>query len=320
MRRSRQNIRRRRKRSGCLPIILISLFVLLLGGTFYVWRAYSSIRDSLDSVYSEKPAEQQMKREQQVQIVDGKKQPFSVLLLGIDTGEYGREGGGRSDVMLVATVNADTKRVTITSIPRDTRTEIVGYGMEDKINHAYAFGGSAMSVNSVQNLLDIPIDYTFTIDMGGFEKVIDAVGGVYITPSSTFNIDGYQFYEGQTMHMDGFTALQYVRFRSDGEGDYGRQKRQRELITAIVKAMVDAETLVSYDAILESLEGVVTMDMTFDEISSVIRNYSSAANNIENYQLSGTGTTIDGVYYDIPDAASIEEISTRIKKELELTQ
>ena len=106
---------------------------------------------------------------------------FSVLLLGIDNGAYGRGTEvGRSDTMLVVTVNEKLGKTTIVSIPRDSYTEIIGYGTNDKINHAYAFGQESMSINSVQNMLNIPIDYYVTVDMGGLMGLVDAVGGLDI--------------------------------------------------------------------------------------------------------------------------------------------
>lgn len=308
--------RRRRRKRGCLPIFAGLIFILLVGGGIYAFNVYQSIRRTVQEIHTERPAEQIVKRQEQVEVK--KNEPFSILILGIDTGEYGRDEQGRSDVMLVATVNKQNERVTLTSIPRDTRTEIVGYGMADKINHAYAFGGVAMSVNTVQDLLDIPIDYTVTIDMGGFEKLIDAVGGIYITPFSSFEQEGYHFVEGQSTYMDGATALQYSRFRFDDDGDYGRQERHRQVLTAMIKSMTNPSVLVRYDSILRSLEDVITTDLTFDDMSAIVNDYRGAAKNVETYQLSGTGDTIDGVYYDIPDSSSIKEISTRIKKELNL--
>ncbi|MCW6665017.1 LCP family protein [Aerococcaceae bacterium NML191219] len=316
--RSARKRRKRRKKRGFLPFVVGLLLLIILGTGIYVYSVYRNLQETAQDLHSSRPAEQIAKRSESVEVTQ-KHQPFSVLLLGIDTGEFDRgDEGGRSDVMIVATINKQNKRVTFTSIPRDTRTEIVGYGIEDKINHAYAFGGVAMSVNSVQNLLDIPIDYTVTIDMGGFEKIIDAVGGITVTPFSTFNQEGYQFYEGQPVHMDGVTALQYSRFRFDDDGDYGRQERQRQIITALIKSLASPDTLFSYGNILDSLQGVITTDMTFNEITSVVQNYHQAAQNIETLQLSGSGTTIDGVYYDIPDPSSLREVSNRIKSELEI--
>ena len=84
------------------------------------------------------------------------------------------------------TVNPTEQSTTIVSIPRDTYTEIIGHNTRDKINHAYAFGGTEMAVASIESLLDIPIDYIATINMEGFENIVDAVGGISIVNELDF--------------------------------------------------------------------------------------------------------------------------------------
>lgn len=129
----------------------------------------------------------------------GSKEPFSVLMLGVDE----RDGdSGRSDTMIVLTVNPDKKSVKMLSIPRDTRTEIVGHGTTDKINHAYAFGGVAMSMDTVENFLDIPIDYFMQINMEGFKDIVDSVGGVTVDNDLDFTYEGVHFAKGRLIWME----------------------------------------------------------------------------------------------------------------------
>ena len=126
------------------------------------------------------------KREDPVVFKDA--EPFSMLVLGVDE----REGDkGRSDTMIVMTVNPETKSTKMVSIPRDTYTEIVGQGFNDKINHAYAFGGIEMSMDTVENLLDIPIDYVVQVNMDSFKDIVDAVGGISINNTLDFKVDNH---------------------------------------------------------------------------------------------------------------------------------
>ena len=116
-----------------------------------------------------------------------------MLLLGVDA----RPGDiGRSDTMIVMTVNPDLNSTKMVSIPRDTRTLIVGKGFEDKINHAYAFGGAKMSIETVEEFLDIPIDYYVKVNMDGFEDIVNAVGGVTVDNRITFSREGHDFPRG----------------------------------------------------------------------------------------------------------------------------
>src|SRR5690606_27392907 len=131
---------------------------------------------------------------------------------------------------IVLTVNPNKESIQMVSIPRDTRTEIIGKGFEDKINHAYAFGGMEMAIDTVENFLDIPIDYYVQVNMEGFKDLIDAVGGVTVENDLAFTQDGYHFPEG-TITLYGDEALAFVRMRkNDPRGEFGRQLRQRQII------------------------------------------------------------------------------------------
>lgn len=157
--------------------------------------------------------------------------------------------------MMVKTVNPKTNQTKIVSIPRDTYTEIIGRGTMDKINHAYAFGGVSMSVNTVQNLLDIPIDYYVEVNMQGVKDIVDALDRVQVSPPISFNYDGYSFVQGQPTTLDGNAALAYSRMRyEDPNGDYGRQARQRQIIVAAMNKVASLSTIMNYQGVLGALE------------------------------------------------------------------
>ena len=245
---------------------------------------------------------------------------FSVLLLGIDNGAYGRGTEvGRSDTMLVVTVNEKLGKTTIVSIPRDSYTEIVGYGTNDKINHAYAFGQEKMSINSVQNMLNIPIDYYVTVDMGGLMGLVDAVGGLDITPVLTFTYEGESFTEGVDRHVDGEAALRYARMRyDDPEGDMGRQKRQQYVIQKLVEKLLNITSVTRYEEILKTLENSVRTNFTLDKLLSVKNNYPKALKNFESDKISGSGTMIAGIYYFVVPEDERLRISNLLRENLEL--
>ena len=245
---------------------------------------------------------------------------FSVLLLGIDNGAYGRGTEvGRSDTMLVVTVNEKLGKTTIVSIPRDSYTEIVGYGTNDKINHAYAFGQEKMSINSVQNMLNIPIDYYVTVDMGGLMGLVDAVGGLDITPVLTFTYEGESFTEGVDRHVDGEAALRYARMRyDDPEGDMGRQKRQQYVIQKLVEKLLNITSITRYEEILKTLENSVRTNFTLDKLLSVKNNYPKALKNFESDKISGSGTMIGGIYYFVVPEDERLRISNLLRENLEL--
>ena len=247
---------------------------------------------------------------------------FSVLLLGIDNGAYGRGTEvGRSDTMLVVTVNEKLGKTTIISIPRDSYTEIIGYGTNDKINHAYAFGQESMSINSVQNMLNIPIDYYVTVDMGGLMGLVDAVGGLDITPILTFTYEGESFTEGEFRHVDGEAALRYARMRyDDPEGDMGRQKRQQYVIQKLVEKLLNITSVTRYEEILKTLENSVRTNFTLDKLLSIKNNYPKALKNFESDKISGSGTMIGGVYYFVVPEEERLRISNVLRESLDLSK
>lgn len=244
-------------------------------------------------------------------------QPISVLLLGVDTQSFDRVENGRSDVLMVATINPKTKKVTITSIPRDTYTEIVGKGFLDKINHAYAFGGAQMAMDTVNHLLQINLNHYIAVNMAGLEQIIDAVGGVEVIPPTSFTIEGYVFNEGEVTMVDGAKALAYSRERYTSGGDYGRQERQRELIQKIVKKMTSVNSLFNLQKIMTIMNHNIETDLTVIELMHLFTIYRDRLENFELYQLTGYGEMIDGVYYDIPDPETLLVTIQRLQEELE---
>lgn len=303
-----------KKRHGCLKFLLV-VIVLLLAGGFWV---YSKVKDSVDQTYENTSSEvdpHDSRKNKKISLKRG--DAFSVLLLGVDTGEYGRVEKGRSDSMMLMTLNPKENQTVITSIPRDSLVPIIGHGTEDKINHAYAFGGPAMSINTVQSFLDVPVDYYVAVNMAGIEQIVDAVNGITITPRTTFTQGDYTFYEGEKMHMNGSMALEYSRMRKD-DGDYARQQRQREVVQAIMDRLISIDGITNYQSVLKTMENNVKTNMSFDEMIEVSLNYRKAAEHIENDQLQGEGTMIDGIYYEVYSDEEISRVSHAIKTQLNI--
>ena len=299
------------KRKKWIIFIIILAIILLTSIGLYIRarlaKTESTIHQKVETVNL---------RDKEIQDTDS----FSVLLLGIDNGAYGRGTEvGRSDTMLIVTVNEKLGKTTIVSIPRDSYTEIIGYGTNDKINHAYAFGKETMSINSVQNMLNIPIDYYVTVDMGGLIGLVDAVGGLDITPILTFTYEDESFTEGVDRHVDGEAALRYARMRyDDPEGDMGRQKRQQYVIQKLLEKLLNITSVTRYEEILKTLEKSVRTNFTIDKLLSIKNNYSNALANFESDTISGSGTMIGGIYYFVVPEEEKIRISNVLRESLEL--
>ncbi|MEE5988789.1 LCP family protein [Ligilactobacillus equi] len=305
------------KRKKIFRILLTVVLVIFYAAGIYLYHAISDVQNTLDNTFTATD----LKKLRNVSAVLKQGKPISILLLGTDTGDLGRTDKGRTDTMMIATINPQSKRVTLTSIPRDLKVKINDSGEPySKINSAYTFSGVSGAVDTVQDTLHIPIDYYILVNMGGLKKLVNAVGGVTITPLLTFKYEDADVVEGKTVHMNGKQALAYARMRyDDPRGDYGRQDRQRQVIRAIVKKGTKLTTLsTQYDDILETMEKNMQTDLSYDDILTLISKYKSAAGEIKSYTLHGQDTYLGGVSYQVATAKEKERISKLIRKELGL--
>lgn len=301
----------KKKKKKWLRVTGIVLLVLLIGIGVYAYSVYNSLTNAVETMHH--PVDRKSeKRTEEVSLQN--KQPFSVLLLGVDEREGDR---GRSDTMIVLSVNPKLNSVKMLSIPRDTRVEIIGKGTQDKINHAYAFGSEEMAMNTVENFLDIPIDYFVKVNMEGFKDIVDAVGGITVDNDLNFSYGGYHFPKGEVT-LNGKKALAYTRMRKeDPRGDFGRQIRQRQIIQGVIKEGASLSSLTNYGDIFTALGNNVKTNLTFDQMVSIQKNYKSAGNNIDQMTIKGNGTKINGIYYYIVPNDEKQRIQTELKTQLE---
>ncbi|MEQ7039394.1 LCP family protein [Enterococcus hirae] len=291
-------------------IVALTLIVIGVGAKVYFDLSHS-VQKTYESVDRQKDGNETEKVDLQ------KQEPFSVLLLGIDTGDLGRTEVGRSDTMMVATVSPDNKKTTIVSIARDTYVDIVGRGTQDKINHAYAFGGAGMSMDTVENYLDIPINHYVAINMKGLKELVDAVGGIEVANDQKFTQDKYTFDYGK-ITLDGNQALSYSRMRhEDPRGDYGRQERQRQIVAGVAKKLFSLDGVTKYREVLDAMESNVKTDMSFDDMKKIALDYRDAFSNIEQDQLQGEGFMQDGVSYQRVSEDELTRVQDKLKSQLE---
>ncbi len=292
---------------------IIGIIVIGVGG--YAFYLYDSVEKTVASIHQPIDRSKSEKRTEQVVIED--REPISILLMGVDARPGDR---GRSDSLIVITVNPDDKSMKMVSIPRDTRTEIIGKGVNDKINHAYAFGGPEMTINTVENFLDIPIDYYVQVNMESFKDIVDAVGGVTVTNDFEFTYDKKKFEKGD-IYLDGASALLFSRMRyEDPRGDFGRQERQRKIIQAVINKGASFTSLTKFDDILDIIGKNIQTNLTFDEMYDIQKNYKEARLNLEQSMINGNGTKIDGIYYYIVPEEERSTLSSMLKEHLGMTE
>lgn len=299
-------------------IIFGIVAVLVIGIVGVGAKLYMDLSGSIQKTYESVERDQDNEARKTPLDLD-KQEAFTVLLLGIDTGDLGRTDQGRSDALMVATVNPNDGQTTVVSIPRDTYVEIVGRGTDDKINHAYAFGGAAMSMDTVQKYLDIPIDHYVAMNMAGIKELVDAVGGIDVNNDLKFEKDDYTFDIGK-IHLDGDQALSYTRMRyDDPSGDYGRQGRQRNIVAAVAKKALSLEGVTQYQQVLNAMEGNMKTDMDFSTMQKIALDYRNAFGKIEQVQMQGDGFMQDGISYQRVSEDELARVQKILKEQLDTT-
>ncbi len=295
---------------GSLIIIVALIAIGILAYTFY-----HSAASTFEEIHTPLERTSAIERTEPVKLAE--QQPFSILLLGVDER---KSDVGRSDTMIVLSVNPQKNNTLMISIPRDTYTQIVGKNIKDKINHAYAFGGIEMTMSSVENLLNIPIDYVAKVNMEGFEQIIDTIGGVKVQNAMAFQEGDYHFKKGM-ITLDGAAALEYVRMRKeDPEGDFGRQNRQKQVIQSIIEEGTSFKTILKYQNIFDILGKNISTNLTFAQLKELQQNYRPSFSNIQQiYFEKGQGSTVNGIWYYIMDKGELAQVSDTLKEHLEIS-
>ena len=259
--------------------------------------------------------------------------PMTILLMGVDTGSGSREDQwvGNSDTMILVTVNPQTRETTIMSLERDILTNITqdGETFQAKLNAAYAQGGAELAIETIQDLMNIHIDRYAMINMKGLVQLVDKVGGITVNNPFDFDISIEENEPEYTakippgrQEIDGEQALVYSRMRyQDPEGDYGRQKRQREVIEKIIKKVLTLDGLSNYQGIIEAVSDNMQTNISLDTDSLMkLMGYRDALKNIRMEQLKGEDATLaDGGSYQIVDAKHLLKMQNILRKSLGLS-
>ena len=238
--------------------------------------------------------------------------PFNVLISGSDT-RGGFDENGRSDVIMVATVNPKTHTILLTSVPRDfyvTTACDAGdgcmQGALDKITHT-GIHGTNTTKRTVEQLLGIEINYTFKVGFDTVTKLVDTLGGVdvYVEPGYAVHNEYINVKEGVN-HLYGEEALEYARERyAYAEGDRQRTKNQQQVLMGIVKEATKPSVITNYAAIMDTMANTFSTTMSNEEITDLIK-YQLNNNptwKMEQYMVDGTGDTL--MCAELGDAASV---------------
>lgn len=246
---------------------------------------------------------------------------FVVYISGIDT--YGGiSARSRSDVNILAVVNTKTRQVLTLATPRDFYVDFAATGgAKDKLTHAGIYGVAA-SIDALERLYGVRVDYYLRINFSGFVQVIDALGGVDVYSDYAFTVQGIREYQAGYNHLTGLEALAFARERySFSNGDYQRAKNQMEVIKAVIQKCASPALLLNYRSVMEGIAGSFETNMPQGQIASLVRMqlFDNRPWDVSSFTTQGTSAyevtySMPGrrLYVIHPDPQSMQEAKDRI--------
>lgn len=250
---------------------------------------------------------------------------ISILFIGVDDSSKRDQSASsiRSDALVLATLNNDDKSVKLVSIPRDTYTLIPDAGKEDKITHAYAYNGARSTIESVENLLQIPVDYYVRMDFEAFIAVVDALDGITVDvpfdmkEQDEFDNAGAISLKEGIQEVDGSEALAFARSRHY-DNDIERGKRQQMILESIMDKALSAGSFTKYAGVIDAVGDNMKTDMTFKEMQSFFEYAKNGKPDVETFTLAGYDDMSTGIYYWQPDIESLMELQDILQSHLGL--
>lgn len=245
---------------------------------------------------------------------------ITMLLLGIDDNNF---EGSRTDSMVLSIINKNDKKISLLSIPRDLKVKIHGTESYNKINSAFSSGGIDLTAATVEDHFGIPIDHYAVINFNGFSDLVDAIGGLEVDVEKSLQFKDritnqyFSLTEGK-QKLNGIQTLNYSRFRGDGEGDYGRMRRQQQVIKELLNQTLSFRNVPKVTSIYKAVESNLETNIPLKEVTFLALNLRNInGEHIDNIEFSTNPIYFNGASY----VDSTEDELFRLKEELsELTQ
>jgi len=309
--RQERQLKERKQRRKKIAIIALSVIgAVLLSGAAYGYSLWHRIETAIKAPEGTTTSSTETAGAE-VQPDD----PFTILLLGDDSRPG--ETMARSDTMIVAKVDPQTGQVWMLSIPRDTRVDIPGYGV-NKINAATAYGGVDLAIETVEDFLGVQIDYYMTVNFTGFVEVVDALGGVYVQVDEEINDSAAASHSsGAAAHidegyqlLDGEHALTFVRARHQYiDGDFSRMRNQQTFFKALAEQVKSSGNVLKIPSIVTALADHITTDMELSKIvKTALALKDMGSGNIYTATVTGTWETP----YVWPDEDVLQDLVARM--------
>jgi LCP family protein required for cell wall assembly len=321
--RTTKRLSKRKRKKRLLTFVLIPLIVLFGGVSIYLGSVYNKAQNVFEGSYEDDGRDKGS--ELRDDIVNPKDHNVSILFVGVDKGG-GRDGdadSGLSDALMLATFNVEDKSVKLLSIPRDSYVYIPSRDSYTKITHAHAYGGIKESIETVEHLFEMPVDYYVRLDFDAFIDVVEALDGIKvdvpyaISEMDSHDVKGAIQLDAGEQWLNGEEALALARTRKY-DNDFERGNRQQMILEAILDRVISVNALANINNLLEAVGNNMKTNMSFDEMKD-FSSYISNKLQIDTLNLEGSDLITDAYYFEL-DEAHLEEIKTELHNHLGLDE
>lgn len=319
-----QKIKRRQKRKRTKYIIvLLAIFALFFTAGVYVFSIWSQAKQTVSDAYEDDGRVNGSElRETPFKL---EKDHFSVLFVGVDNGGIrDTSNNGLSDALILATFNKTDEKVNLVSIPRDSYVYIPSRDEYTKITHAHSYGGVGMTIETVENLFNVPVDYFVKVNFDAFVEVVDTLGGINVNvPYELKEMNSRD--EQEAIHLlpgrqqlTGEEALALARTRKY-DNDIERGKRQQDILKAMFKKALSLNTLFQVDDLFDVVGRNMRTNLKFDEMQTIAKYFLKDDLSINTVTMNGDDWVSDYYYYRL-DEESLESTKQLLKSELDLIE
>jgi LCP family protein required for cell wall assembly len=317
-------------------VVGIIVVVLALGGGFYLWfhkqvgAANARIDPSIIAALKEKPSTTSTSAGSTTTLAGGQTSTsgtsstasgdttttaslqspsaMNIVLLGYDKRAPGSTEvtEGRSDVIILVHIDPEKGFLSLLSVPRDLRTEVEGYGHR-KINAAYAYGGGALLIRTIQDRLGVDLDHYIAVDLTAFKAITDSLGGVYVDVDRTYNDGKIDLFPGYQL-LDGLNAERFCRTRHDLNIDFGRSARQQRYLSAVRQQVMKWNLPLKLPGLIKTIFQYADTDLSANEVLKLaywVEKLDSSG--IKRGQITGPTGSINGSFYILPSDQQIAD-------------
>lgn len=315
------------KRVVLFSLLGVVVLVLAAGGGFYLWfqhqvgEANARVDPAIVEALKEKPSTTTTSAASTTAVSGGTSPgtpstvvestttsaPFespsgmTIVLLGFDERAEGSSEvtEGRSDVIILVHIDPDKGFLSLLSVPRDLRVKVEGFGHR-KINAAYAYGGGALLIRTIQNELGIDLDHYIAVNLEAFKAITDALGGVYIDVDRAYSDGKIEFEPGYQL-LDGLNAQRFVRTRHDQNIDFGRMARQQRYLSAVRQQVMRWNLPLKLPGLIKTIFKYADTDLSANEVLKLaywVMRLDS--NGIKRAEIIGATGAVNGSFYILP--------------------